>query len=75
MSGSGCLVQLSRSVSQQEYTSNFVEIIDDPGAAYVIDTAPSKKIFTTFINSPERMKIQNSGVITSQPDITFLEGS
>ena len=49
--------------------------LDDPGAAYVIGTAPSKEIFTTFINSPDRMKIQNSGVITSQPNITFLEGS
>ncbi|MEC9328256.1 MAG: hypothetical protein VYD25_01415 [Pseudomonadota bacterium] len=45
----------------------------DPNAAYVIGTAPSKEAFTAFITSPERMKIQNSGIITSQPTITFLE--
>ena len=46
---------------------------DDPSASYVIGTAPSKEAFVEFFASPERQAIQDSGVITSKPEITFLE--
>ena len=46
---------------------------DDPNASYVIGTAPSKEAFVEFFASPERQAIQDSGVITSKPEITFLE--
>ena len=46
---------------------------DDPNASYVIGTAPSKEAFIEFFTSPERQAIQDSGVITSKPEITFLE--
>ena len=46
---------------------------DDPNASYVIGTAPSKEAFVEFFTSPERQAIQDSGVITSKPEITFLE--
>ena len=46
---------------------------DDPNASYVIGTAPSKQAFIEFFTSPERQAIQDSGVITSPPEITFLE--
>jgi len=47
--------------------------LDDPTQSYVIGTAPSKDIFLAFFSSPERQDIQASGVITSVPQITFLE--
>jgi hypothetical protein len=47
--------------------------LDDPTQSYVIGTAPSKDIFLAFFSSPERQGIQDSGVITSAPQITFLE--
>ena len=46
---------------------------DDTNASYVIGTAPSREAFIEFFTSPERQAIQNSGVITSKPEITFLE--
>ena len=46
---------------------------DDTNASYVIGTAPSKEAFIEFFTSPERQAIQDSGVITSKPEITFLE--
>ena len=46
---------------------------DDTNASYVIGTAPSKQAFTEFFTSPERQAIQDSGVITSKPEIIFLE--
>ena len=46
---------------------------DDPNTSYVIGTAPSKDVFVEFFTSPERQAIQDSGVITSKPEITFLE--
>ncbi len=46
---------------------------DDTNASYVIGTAPSKEAFVEFFASPERQAIQDSGVITSKPEITFLE--
>jgi hypothetical protein len=47
--------------------------LDDPTQSYVIGTTPSKDIFLAFFSSPERQDIQASGVITSVPQITFLE--
>ena len=47
--------------------------VDEPGAAYVIGSAPSKEVFIVFITYPQRMKIQGSGTTTSQLVITFLE--
>ena len=46
---------------------------DDPNASYVIGTAPSEEAFVEFFTSPDRQAIQDSGVITSLPEITFLE--
>ena len=46
---------------------------DEPNTSYVIGTAPSKEIFVEFFNSPDRQAIQDSGVITSPPEIVFLE--
>ena len=46
---------------------------DEPNTSYVIGTAPSKEIFVKFFTSPDRQAIQDSGVITSQPEIVFLE--
>ena len=46
---------------------------DEPNTSYVIGTAPSKEIFVEFFTSPDRQAIQDSGVITSQPEIVFLE--
>ena len=46
---------------------------DDPNTSYVIGTAPSKDVFVEFFTSPDRQAIQDSGVITSAPEITFLE--
>ena len=46
---------------------------DEPNTSYVIGTAPSKNIFIDFFTSPDRQAIQDSGVITSQPEIVFLE--
>ena len=46
---------------------------DDPNTSYVIGTAPSKQVFVEFFTSPDRQAIQDSGVITSAPQITFLE--
>ena len=46
---------------------------DKPNTSYVIGTAPSKEIFIEFFTSPDRQAIQDSGVITSQPEIVFLE--
>ena len=46
---------------------------DEPNTSYVIGTAPSKEIFIEFFTSPDRQAIQDSGVITSQPEIVFLE--
>ena len=47
--------------------------LDDPIQSCVIGTAPSKNIFLAFFSSPRRQSIQDSGVITSAPQITFLE--
>ena len=47
--------------------------LDDSTKSYVIGTAPSKDIFLVFFSSPKRQDIQDSGVITSAPQITFLE--
>ena len=47
--------------------------LDDSTKSYVIGTAPSKDIFLAFFSSPKRQDIQASGVITSTPQITFLE--
>ena len=47
--------------------------LDDSTKSYVIGTAPSKDIFLAFFSSPKRQDIQDSGVITSAPQITFLE--
>ena len=47
--------------------------LDEPNTSYVIGTAPSKEIFVEFFTSPDRQAIQDSGVITSQPEIVFLE--
>jgi len=47
--------------------------LDDSTKSYVIGTAPSKGIFLVFFSSPKRQDIQDSGVITSAPQITFLE--
>ena len=47
--------------------------VDEPGAAYVIGSAPSKEVFIVFITYPQRMKIQDSSTTTSQLVITFLE--
>ena len=47
--------------------------LDDSTKSYVIGTAPSKDIFLAFFSSPKRKDIQDSGVITSAPQITFLE--
>ena len=47
--------------------------LDDPNASYVIGTAPSKAAFIKFFASPERQAIQDSGVITSKPEIIYLE--
>ena len=46
---------------------------DDTNASYVIGTAPSREAFIEFFTSPERQTIQDSGVITSKPEIIFLE--
>ena len=46
---------------------------EDLNASYVIGTAPPKEAFVEFFTSPERLAIQDSGVITSPPEITFLE--
>ena len=46
---------------------------DEPNTSYVIGTAPSKEIFIEFFTSPDRQAIQDSGVITSQPEIVFLQ--
>ena len=46
---------------------------DEPNTSYVIGTAPSKEIFIEFFTSPDSQAIQASGVITSQPEIVFLE--
>ena len=46
---------------------------DEPNTSYVIGTAPSKEIYIEFFTSPDRQAIQDSGVITSQPEIVFLE--
>jgi hypothetical protein len=46
---------------------------DDTNASYVMGIAPSREAFIEFFSSPERQAIQDSGVITSQPEITFLE--
>ena len=46
---------------------------DEPNTSYVSGTAPSKEIFIEFFTSPDRQAIQDSGVITSQPEIVFLE--
>ncbi len=46
---------------------------DDPNTSYVIGTAPSKDVFVEFFSSPDRQAIQDSGVITLPPEITFLE--
>ena len=46
---------------------------DEPNTSYVIGTAPSKEIIIEFFTSPDRQAIQDSGVITSQPEIVFLE--
>ena len=46
---------------------------EDQNASYVIGTASSKEAFVEFFTSPERQAIQDSGVITSKPEITFLE--
>ena len=46
---------------------------DKPNTSYVIGTAPSKKAFIEFFTSPDRQAIQDSGVITSPPEIIFLE--
>ena len=46
---------------------------DEPNTSYVIGAAPSKEIFIEFFTSPDRQAIQDSGVITSQPEIVFLE--
>ncbi len=46
---------------------------DKPNTSYVIGTAPSKEVFVEFFTSPNRQAIQDSGVITSPPEITFLE--
>ena len=48
--------------------------LDDQGNGCVIGTAPSKESFMEFFTSPERQAIQDSGVIMSTPEITFLEG-
>ena len=47
--------------------------LDDSTKSYVIGTAPSKDIFLAFFSSPKRQDIQDSGVITFAPQITFLE--
>ena len=47
--------------------------LDDSTKSYVIGTAPSKDIFLAFFSSPKRQDIQDSGVITSTPQITFLK--
>ena len=47
--------------------------LDDSTKSYVIGTAPSKDIFLVIFSSPKRQDIQDSGVITSAPQITFLE--
>ena len=47
---------------------------DDQNNSYVIGTAASKESFMEFFTSPERQAIQDSGVITSTPEIAFLEG-
>ncbi|HIL18372.1 MAG TPA: hypothetical protein EYG12_03920 [Gammaproteobacteria bacterium] len=47
--------------------------LDDSNKSYVIGTAPSKDIFLAFFSSPKRQDIQESGVITFAPQITFLE--
>jgi len=47
--------------------------LDDSTKSHVIGTAPSKDIFLAFFSSPKRQDIQDSGVITSAPQITFLE--
>ena len=47
--------------------------LDDSTKSYVIGTAPSKDIFLAFFSSPKRQDIQDSGVITSAPQITLLE--
>ena len=47
--------------------------LDDSTKSYVIGSAPSKDIFLVFFSSPKRQDIQDSGVITSAPQITFLE--
>ena len=46
---------------------------EDQNASYVIGTTPSKEAFVEFFTSPERQAIQDSGVITSPPEIIFLE--
>ena len=46
---------------------------DKPKTSYVIGTAPSKEAFIEFFTSPDRQAIQDSGVITSPPEIIFLE--
>jgi hypothetical protein len=46
---------------------------DKPNTSYVIGTAPSKEAFVEFFTSPDRQAIQDSGVITSPPEIIFLE--
>ena len=47
--------------------------LDDSTKSYVISTAPFKDTFLAFFSSPKRQDIQASGVITSTPQITFLE--
>ena len=46
---------------------------DEPNTSYVIGTAPSKEIFIEFFTSPDRQSIQDSGVMTSQPETVCLE--
>ena len=60
--------RLAAGISARAYRKS-----DDPNASYVIGTAPSKEAFIEFFASPERQAIQDSGVITSKPEITFLE--
>ncbi len=48
-------------------------MLDNSNASYVIGTAPSKEAFMKFFSSPERQAIQESGIITSKPEITFLK--
>ncbi len=57
---------------QAEIKFNAYRNAEHPETSYVIGTAPSREIFFKFFTSPERQAIQAS-VITSPPEITFLE--